>query len=165
MDHEEFKKAYHYNPETGQFTRLIRQGRSNLPGLLSPKPAKLSGYLRHNFCGTVYYAHRLAYFYMTGTWPENDIDHINGIRHDNRWCNLRAASREINTNNVHATVKTPSGYKGVYRRNNKNSTKWQAKLSINGAEKWLGVFNTPEEASTAYKQAKQAKLDALLRNS
>lgn len=163
MNYAEFKKAYHYNPLTGQFTRLTRQGRSNLPGLLIPKPAK-SGYLRHNFCGKVYYAHRLAYFYMNGSWPENDIDHINGIRHDNRWENLRSVSRQINLNNINSPVKTPSGYRGVYSSGNVNSQKWKAKISINGSEKWLGTFDSVEEAGLAYKKAKREKLEELLRN-
>lgn len=86
---------------------------------------------------------------MMDKWPEEEIDHINGVRNDNRWINLREADRHENTRN--AVVKSNSivGYKGVF----KAGKKWGARIRINSAETYLGVFNTIDEAAEAYRIA------------
>jgi len=115
------------------------------------KPALMAksgiGYL----CGTIFnkkmYVHRLAWFWMTGEWPDQ-IDHINGIRDDNRWKNLRNVSILVNHKNQKARTNNTSGYKGVWFH--KQLEKWAAEITINGINKKLGTFDTPELAFESY---------------
>lgn len=84
------KSLVNYNPVTGEFSRAGHDKCGTLT---------YQGYLSIQVAGKRYYAHRLAWFYMTGKWPENEIDHKNRIRNDNRWENLREATRSIQMRN------------------------------------------------------------------
>jgi hypothetical protein len=136
-----------YNPQTGLFYWNPRRG------CQTSKPVGCDngyGYLRIIVDGKTYYAHRLAWFYMTGEWPEHEIDHINGDRADNRIANLRPATP---TENQHNRNKPPrnnkSGAVGVSWH--QRAGKWQAHF----ARRYLGVFPTKEAAASAYTQAKE----------
>ena len=86
-----------YDPETGLFTRKVQRGKhkeGEIAGCLNAK-----GYVEIKACGKIYEAHRLAHLFMTGSWPSEQIDHVNHIKSDNRWSNLREASRAQNTQN------------------------------------------------------------------
>ena len=83
---------------------------------------------------------------MTGKWPEHQIDHINGIKDDNRFCNLREATNSQNNANKKKTIKNVSGYKGVY----KDGNRWRSQIEINGKKIHIGRYETPEEAHAAY---------------
>lgn len=100
-------------------------------------------------------AHRLIWLYMTGEWPEY-IDHINGIRDDNRWENLREVSSLGNNRNKGVRNDNKSGYRGVHKVKNR----WRARIQyvLNGISisEHIGYFDTLEEAHAAY--AKVAKL-------
>jgi hypothetical protein len=143
----ELKQQLHYEPETGIFTRLV----SNSP---TTKVGEVAGTLNKN--GYVYIftlfqryrAHRLAWLYMTGSMPNLHIDHINGIRSDNRFCNLREATNEQNCKNRKRTVANKSGFKGVSWSNHAN--KWVAFATVNGKRKNLGYFSSAELASIAF---------------
>lgn len=89
-------------------------------------------------------AHRVIWLLMHGCWPENDIDHVNGNRSDNRAANLRAATRAENMQNV-------GGVRGV-RRN--HIGRYVAEIQVNGNRFYLGSFAAEEEASIAYQDAK-----------
>ena len=97
-----------------------------------------------------YQAHRLIWLIMTGEWPEDEIDHVNGDGADNRWVNLRAATRSQNAVNRH--FKNGTGYRGV--RQLPNGT-YRARIKIleTGKRIELGTFATAEEAYEAYKRA------------
>lgn len=87
LTQKRLKKLLYYNPDTGIFTWKINSRRSlkDAPaGNLHP-----SGYIRIGIDSKEYRAHRLAFLYMEGYIPENDVDHINRVRDDNRWKNLR----------------------------------------------------------------------------
>lgn len=84
------KEVLHYEPSTGVFTRYARR---------SCGCQTEQGYIVLGVGQKVYYAHRLAWLYMTGSWPLGEIDHKNRIRNDNRWDNLREASRLTNEHN------------------------------------------------------------------
>lgn len=93
------KSLINYNPVTGEFSRA---------GYAKCGTLTYQGYLAIQVAGKRYYAHRLAWFYMTGKWPEDEIDHKNRIRNDNRWENLREADRYLQSTNR-------SGYKWAIR--------------------------------------------------
>ena len=103
--------------------------------------------------GRLYYAHRLAWLYMTGEWPEADIDHANGDRLDNRWENIRAANRSENNQNLGQRSDNKSGFKGVWwNRANRN---WSSQIQVRGKRYCLGNYPTAEQAYSAYLDAKR----------
>lgn len=130
-----------YDPETGLLTR---QGQP--AGWIGNH-----GYRELNVSGKRYLAHRVAFALMAGRWPTEFIDHINCVRTDNRWVNLREADHRQNVLNTAKTVRNTSGFKGVHYE--KANGKWSAATFINGAQHRLGQFNTPEEAHAAYVKA------------
>ena len=100
-----------YDPETGFFTWVGDTGnqyRGTRAGSIEKK-----GYRQIEAEGFRYMAHRLAWFLMTGSWPKHQIDHINGIKDDNRWCNLREATNAENKRNAGRRADNTSGYKCV----------------------------------------------------
>lgn len=144
---DRLRDALSYDPVTGVFTWLRRQGRSakgNIAGYVEPN----KGYVQIGFDGIVHYGHRLAWAMMTGDWPQSEIDHENCIRHDNRWKNLRAATRAQNGKNVSISTRNTSGVKGVHFC--KTVNKWIAKTRVDGKIKYLGRFDNKEDAHNAY---------------
>ena len=110
------------------------------------------GYLRIFADGRSYMAHRLAWFYITGGWPRADIDHRNGVRTDNRFANLREATRAENLQNQRTAKSTNrTGLLGVQR----NRERFMARIQVDGRQIYLGTFDTPEEAHTIYVAAKR----------
>ncbi len=108
-----------------------------------------SGYMVIEFKGAVYQAHRLAWWMVNGMLPPEEIDHINGIRDDNRICNLREASRTQNQHNRKTWSKgTSSGLKGSYFH--KASGKWSSSIQCNKKRIHLGLFDSAVEANQAY---------------
>ena len=81
-------------------------------------------------------------------WPRTDMDHVNGDRADNRWCNLREATQSQNQANTSMRADNISGYKGVCWH--KGHRKWTAKIQVSGERRYLGYFDTPERAFIAY---------------
>jgi hypothetical protein len=150
ISHDELKRIMDYSPETGLF-RSRRNVNTNKVGAIHP-----NGYVNIKLFGKAYLAHRLAWFYVTGAWPEQTIDHINGQKSDNRFCNLREATFAQNSANMGPHKDNQSGIKGVtrYRR------KWRAFF----LRKQLGVFETKEEAGAAYLRAAQARYGEFARN-
>ena len=108
------------------------------------------GYIRIKVDGKSYSAHRLAWLYVHSTWPTDEIDHINGVRNDNRFGNLRVITRQGNVHNRRKSW-SASGYMGVYA----NHGKWRSAINLDGKTISLGNFNTPEEAYAAYLEAKR----------
>ena len=114
------------------------------------------GYLRITVLGKSYYAHRLAWFYMNGEWPDQ-IDHINGIKSDNRWSNLRDVSVQQNAQNkLKAQKNSDSRILGVSWH--KKAKKWQAHICIYKERKYLGLFEDINEAQKAFLKEKE-KID------
>lgn len=109
-----------------------------------------SGYARLGLALRKFNAHRVAWLLMTRRWPPHQIDHINGVRTDNRWVNLRAATHQQNRGNekMHRTNKT--GFRGVPAP---RCGKWRAQIVVNGRAKCLGTYDTPEKAGAAYDKA------------
>ena len=143
LTQEELKQVLHYDPETGVFTWLVAVGGVMVGDVAGT--THVQGYVQVRV-GGFYLAHRLAFLYMTGNFPSIDIDHINGNRSDNRWGNLRPCTHQQNMFNMKTRVDSISGFKGVTRKRNG----WQARIMINGKPKFLGVFDTPEQAAKVY---------------
>lgn len=143
-----------YDPETGVFTWL-RLRNSKRVGE-EAKSLDVSGYVQINICGTVCKGHRLAWLYVHGEWPDGHIDHINGIRNDNRIANLRCVSGAVNTQNKRlGSCKNKTGYLGVHIGRGDPAKAYRAKIVINKRQIHLGGYATPEEAHQAYVAAKR----------
>jgi hypothetical protein len=138
-----------YDQQSGAFTWRNAKSRPDLEGKKAGY-VDAQGYVRIQLRGVDFAAHRLAWFYMTGNWPQ-EIDHINGERSDNRWQNLREADRLINTQN-RVTKASSSGYVGVSRYN--KSGMWKAQIAVNRQKFFLGSFADPKDAHDAYLKAK-----------
>ena len=146
----ELKRKLHYDPETGIFIWNISPARvvkaRSIAGCVNDL-----GYIRIRINYKHIRAHRLVWLYMYGEFPKGHLDHINGIRTDNRLCNLREATRAQNSFNRGRNKNNTSGYKGVRSDNRFNN--WVARIGINGKDIYLGSFDSPEEASEAYQAA------------
>jgi hypothetical protein len=151
---QEYLRAHlHYNPETGIFTNLTNRAPTIKAGTIAGFIRK-DGYVVIKICSRAYKAHRLAWLYVYGKFPDQCTDHINGNRGDNRIDNLREATNRQNSENKTKPAKhNKSGYLGVsYRKNDK---KWRATIFIDGMNRSLGDFDSPELASEAYIKAKR----------
>ena len=146
---ERLKELLHYNPETGVFTRNWTMGRKARVGSIAGSVRK-DGYRQIQINKIKYLSHRLAWLYMTGSWPKEDIDHINRVKDDNRWENLREASPSQNQANRKININNSSGLKGVQYRKDNTKNPWQASIECNGKSIYLGYFRTPEEAYLSY---------------
>jgi hypothetical protein len=147
MTPEGLRQELHYNPETGEFKRRKSGG-----GVLAGARAgglDAYGHRTISVMGTRYRSARLAVFYMTGAWPKDDVDHINGDRDDDRWENLRLATRSQNLANMRARGK--SGVKGACWVEAKG--RWKSQIRVDGKNRHLGYFDTVEDAANAYRDA------------
>ena len=141
-----------YSEETGLFTWKGNRGRYYRGGKVSGHKDK-KGYVSISMFGFSYRAHRMAWLYVHGSWPERQIDHINGEKSDNRISNLRDVGYELNSQNKLSAMKTSkSGLIGVYF--DKSHNKWRGEIIANGRRYRLGRFKTAEEAHSAYLGAK-----------
>lgn len=103
---------------------------------------------------TQHKAHRLAWLYVHGNFPEGEIDHINGLRGDNRISNLRDVPQRTNAQNIRsARCNNKLGILGVHFDKYRN--KFAARLNVGGKVKNVGRFDTPEAAHAAYVKAKR----------
>jgi|ERR1035437_716589 hypothetical protein len=105
-------------------------------------------------CSMIYttYAHQVAWYLSTKTWPDKMVDHINCDPTDNRICNLRLATRSQNAHNRGKQITISSSqYKGVHKVNNR----WRATIMNDGIGHHLGYYDTEEDAAKAYDLASQ----------
>ena len=150
LTQQQLKQLLAYDPDTGAFTWLKPTSNRVKPGALACS-VNTVGYVRIGIGGKRYAAHRLAWLYVHGVWPENEIDHINRNRQDNRICNLRDVNSQQNKLNSGVRRNNTSGVKGVSW--DKKSKRWRVQARINGQKTYIGVFDTLEEATTAYQKA------------
>lgn len=139
------RQLLYYDPVSGLFTWMV--ARPNRPigsqaGYLSAK-----GYRIICVDGVQYKAHRLAWLYMTGVWPNDQVDHLDGDKDNNRWVNLRSASTQENCCNRVAHCTNTTGFKGVTK---KGEGRFIAQIMVRGQKLHLGSFNSPQEAHAAY---------------
>ena len=150
----ELKKWLCYSPLAGVF-EWRRSGRGIRAGSLAGAVCKDTSYIQVNLRGKQYRAHHLAWLYMTGKWPECDIDHRDGDRTNNAFSNLREATKSQNQWNAKLSKTSTSGVKGV--NFDRPTGKWRATVGIDDKKVHVGLFKTKEEAEEAVK-LKRAEL-------
>lgn len=140
-----------YDPETGVFTRKVCVA-NVAAGTIAGCRKKDSGYVVISIDDTIYRAHLLAWLYMTGSWPERFVDHRDLNKSNNRWRNLRLATKSQNQANIGLTKGNASGLKGVsrYRAGERYGKPWQSGIRKDGKSIHLGHYATKEEAAHAY---------------
>jgi len=148
---DNIKEHLNYNPESGVFTWIKRDSTSNAKIGSAAGSKNNKGYILISIKGVKHRAHRISWAYMTGEWPKDQIDHINGVKNDNRWSNIRLATGSQNMANRPKGSKNTSGFKGVSW--NKKSNKWRVKITKHHKEYYLGFFDDPEEGYKAYCKA------------
>jgi hypothetical protein len=154
LTQERLKELLHYDPETGVFTWLQTRGQQTR-GCKAGSPDK-DGYIKIGINRRSYRAHRLAWFYVNGSWPTELIDHINGEKADNRIANLRKADFSENCQNLKgASKRSTTGLLGVRAQKKKGGISYQAAIRVRGEFIYLGTHPTPEAAHTAYMEAKE----------
>jgi hypothetical protein len=157
-----------YDPETGALVWRVRDVSFFTDGKKSAirrmrrwntryagKPALSckgnAGYFSGKIFNRSYFAHRVAWAIYSGAWPENDIDHINGKRSDNRIANLRTATRQENCKNSAIGIKNTSGTIGVSW--NSRDLVWVAQVSKNSKQRYIGSFKNKDDAIEARAKA------------
>jgi len=150
---EKMKKLLAYDPNTGIFTWLSNRRGQVKAGMVAGSVSMSVGYIYVGLPGRRRFAaHRLAWAYMHGEWPLDEIDHINGCRTDNRIENLRCATPAENRQNLRSAKKNNKlGVLGV----RKNGKRFSALIKVNYRSVYLGTFDTPEIAHEAYLAAKR----------
>lgn len=160
----ELRKRLEYNPETGVLRFKAKAGTDRATNSWNARFAGAvtgslteAGYLAVNLTvnGKSYliFAHRLAWALMSGDWAHHkvQIDHINGVRDDNRWINLRKCAHEQNGKNRVQSAANKTGFKGVVL--GYKGRRWIAQIRENGKSHYLGYFDDPKAAALAYDAA------------
>lgn len=146
---ERAREAFDYDPETGALTwKVTRPGgvkAGRVAGCVVRFAAARTSYRRVGIDGVDYLAHRVCWLLWHGTWPEDEIDHIDGDGVNNRIANLRAATHAINMRNHPKHLRNKSGATGVYRQRARR--KWTAEIHVDGRRLHLGQFESLDEAA------------------
>lgn len=147
-----------YDPETGVFTWRMTSTRTKI-GAVAGTNLGGNGYVRITLAKTPYKAHRLAWFYIHGEWPQGDIDHINRNRADNRLVNLREINSRQNMQNSSKRKNSFCDYKGVTPLT-RDKTRFVAQIRYEGKQHKIGIFSSQEDAHRAYCAAAQERFGA-----
>lgn len=160
---ERLRELLAYNPETGELTwlprpreifpskRAFNTWNARYAGKTAFITTDTPGYRQGRIFGKHYLAHRVAWALVHGEWPAEQIDHVNGIRSDNRLSNLRAVSRAENGRNQKRRSTNTSGVTGVQWVSRGN--KWEARIQVAGRNRHLGYFASKDDAIIARKAA------------
>ena len=148
---ERLRYLMRYMPENGQFIRISRSGVG--AHSLSERPAGTitrKGYREIRVDGKLYYAHRLAWLFMTSCWPSAFVDHIDLNKDNNSWYNLREATNSQNGANRSLYKNNVSGLKGVHQT---EYGRYVAQIRKDGTVRYIGTYDTRELANAAYEKA------------
>jgi hypothetical protein len=162
LSQQYLKESLKYNQFTGIFTwikrparhfesfRIERSTNARMSGVNAGTKDK-KGYIVICLHGKLYKAHRLAFLYVNGSFPENEVDHIDGDKSNNKFTNLRDVSKSDNMKNASLPSTNTSGTIGVGFHVPAN--KWRAHIKIEGVYKHLGLFDEMSGAILARKEA------------
>jgi HNH endonuclease len=146
---DRLRELLHHDPEMGKFIRRVRRGPVPTGALAGHR--RRDGYLDIKVDGRLYLAHRLAFLYMTGHWPKYEADHCNLDKADNRWLNLREATRDQNNQNAGVRKNNWTGCKGVtLRRRPRLFPVWRVSVWADGKLFTRHCRGTLEEAAKVY---------------
>lgn len=152
MPPEDLRQYVNCDVDTGEITWLVSRGKATAGTPVGLK----AGHPYRSFVvnGRRYLAPRVVWWFAHGRWPANQIDHVNGDKCDNRICNLRDVDGKTNRQNLRKPQRNnKAGYLGVYR----HRSKFAAAITVRrGCTRYLGVFNSAEEAHRAYVTAKRS---------
>ncbi len=152
----ELQALLDYDPRSGLFMWKVSPNNNSLPaGSIAGRMNAKNGYVHISIKNTSHAAHRLAWFYMTGKWPECQIDHINRIRNDNRIVNLRESNQSENMANCDVRVNNISGVTGVHW--DQQRKKWMAYIKKDYKRIHIGRFDNKQDAIDA-RAAKELEL-------
>jgi hypothetical protein len=153
MENKLLNELFEYNPVSGiVIWKTSRCNKIKVGNTVSHRGC--GGYIQVRIEGRLWMLHRIIWKIQTGNWPTGFIDHINGIRDDNSWSNLRDVTPFVNGQNRKGPDKdSTTGYLGVCFC--KQSKKFKAQMTVNKIRVLNKLFDTPEEASNAYQQAKE----------
>lgn len=153
---DRLREVLHYEPSTGVFTWKVALGPAAKPGSMAGTISK-RGRRHIAIDGTVFVAHRLAWLYVHGEWPNGQLDHRNLDKLDDRIENLRVTDAQGNSANKRVFRNNRLGVKGVgmpYRpRKTSTRIRYRARIRVNDKLIHLGYFSTPELANAAYEVA------------
>ena len=149
LSQAKLKELLKYYPETGELMWI----KSRVRGKVITKAGCVSGdgYRRIEILGKNYLAHRLAFLFMTGSFPDNDMDHIDGNKDNNIWSNLRAVSTLENCRNQKLLKNNTSGYPGIHW--SKETNKWRVRIGNGIGRLNIGLFDNLLDAVAARKSA------------
>ena len=149
MEASRLRYLLSYDQHTGEF---MWTGAGNRPAKrASTKPDTGSGYVRIKVDGRSYLRSRLAFLYMTGLMPADQIDHIDGNRSNDSWGNLRPATSSENAKNRKTPSNNTTGVIGLHWH--KAVGKWYATIKVSQKPQYLGVFDDWFDAVCARKSA------------
>ena len=152
LTQERLKDVLNYCPESGAFVWIKKSSPKSRIAIGSDAGSiSYWGYIVIEIDSERYQAHRLAWLYMYSEWPKDQIDHINGIKVDNRIENLRDVTNSENHKNMRMLKNNTSGIIGVTW--NKKSKRWQAQIVVNKTTKCLGLYSDKNDAITARQAA------------
>ena len=154
LTRKQVSRVLSYSPDSGEFRWDVTQNgfakKGSIAGTIGVGPIS---YIRITYKGYCYLAHRLAYLYMTGVWPIDHIDHINGDSLDNRWVNLRDVNRVENCRNTKRSARNRSGIVGVSWASDRG--KWHARIQGDGHPVGLGYFDSLFDACCVRRSAER----------
>lgn len=151
LSHERLQQLLSYDPATGLFTCRVNRRCKAMAGTIAGSLSS-TGYVHLTIDRKPYLAHRLAWFYVHGSWPADQVDHRNEIKSDNRIENLRLASKAQNMLNTRIRSDNTSGVKGVSFT---KRGKWVAYISKDGKRIHLGTYPEKADAESAVNSARE----------
>lgn len=140
----------HYEPESGIFTWRVSRGRCRAGAVAGSLTHTVSPYIHIRVGSRNYYAHRLAWLYVTGEWPASDLDHKDLDGTNNRFSNLREVTHQQNMFNRTVQADNRLGVKGV---RSVKSGSFVATITLSGKRHHLGSFASIDAAAAAYREA------------
>ena len=146
---EEVHLLFKYEPKTGKLIRRISVASNAKAGFVVGCLSK-NGYLTVGIRSVNYFVHRIIWLMMTGDWAET-VDHKNLIKTDNTWKNLRLATYSQNNANTCLRIDNTSGHKGIVFDAKRN--KYRARINFKGVSKYIGRYDTIQEAAMAYQKS------------